>query len=112
MSGLSFPDDEEPKKRPQQLNEKDTDPTRATRGPTPPPPPPQPNSEDCEVSDVAAVAGEDTDQSQSLTSSPGLPFSKARCIALVATLTGASFLNVSRVLGSLISIVLSRGVAH
>lgn len=27
---------------------------------------------------------------------PPLPFSKARCIALVATLTGASFLNVSR----------------
>lgn len=25
---------------------------------------------------------------------PRLPFSKARCIALVATLTGASFLNV------------------
>lgn len=25
---------------------------------------------------------------------PQLPFSKARCIALVATLTGASFLNV------------------
>lgn len=25
----------------------------------------------------------------------GLPFSKARCIALVATVTGASFLNVS-----------------
>ena len=25
---------------------------------------------------------------------PGLPFSKARCIALVATVTGASFLNV------------------
>lgn len=26
-----------------------------------------------------------------------LPFSKARCIALVATVTGASFLNVSQV---------------
>lgn len=25
---------------------------------------------------------------------PALPFSKARCIALVATVTGASFLNV------------------
>lgn len=29
---------------------------------------------------------------------PPLPFSKARCIALVATLTGASFLNASLVL--------------
>jgi hypothetical protein len=55
----------------------------------------QPNSEDSEVSDVAElqVAGEDT---QNLT--PGLPFSKARAIALVATLTGASFLNVSQLL--------------
>lgn len=26
----------------------------------------------------------------------GLPFSKARCIALVATVTGASFLNVRK----------------
>ncbi len=41
------------------------------------------------VSDAAEVA-EDDDQNLS----PGLPFSKARCIALVATLTGASFLNV------------------
>ena len=30
---------------------------------------------------------------------PPLPFSKARCIALVATLTGASFLNVCAPLG-------------
>jgi hypothetical protein len=51
---------------------------------------PPPSSEDAEVSDVAEVAEDD---SQNLTS--GLPFSKARCIALVATLTGASFLNVS-----------------
>ncbi|KAG7287685.1 hypothetical protein NEMBOFW57_007198 [Staphylotrichum longicolle] len=49
---------------------------------------PPPSSEDAEVSDVAEVAEDD---SQNLTS--GLPFSKARCIALVATLTGASFLN-------------------
>jgi hypothetical protein len=50
----------------------------------------QPSSEDSEVSDAAGVAEEN---SQNLT--PGLPFSKARCIALVATLTGASFLGVS-----------------
>ncbi|KAK4155016.1 aminotriazole resistance protein [Chaetomidium leptoderma] len=47
-----------------------------------------PNSEDSEVSDVAEVVEEDN---QNLTS--GLPFSKARCIALVATLAGAAFLN-------------------
>lgn len=29
---------------------------------------------------------------------PPLPFSKARCVALVATLTGASFLNVTQLL--------------
>jgi hypothetical protein len=49
----------------------------------------QPNSEDSEVSDAAEAAQE---HDQDLTS--GLPFSKARCIALVATLAGASFLNV------------------
>jgi hypothetical protein len=32
---------------------------------------------------------------------PPLPFSKARCIALVATVTGAAFLNVSPVLRTL-----------
>lgn len=49
-----------------------------------------PSSEESEVSDVAEVA--EDDDSQNLT--PELPFSKARCIALVAVLTGASFLNV------------------
>ncbi|KAK4126631.1 MFS general substrate transporter [Parathielavia appendiculata] len=48
----------------------------------------RPRSEDPEVSDAAEVAGENA---QNLT--PGLPFSKARCVALVATLTGASFLG-------------------
>jgi len=53
--------------------------------------PPLPNSENSEVSHAARAAQEND---QNLT--PGhLPFSKARCIALVATLTGASFLNVS-----------------
>ncbi|KAK3905668.1 hypothetical protein C8A05DRAFT_30482 [Staphylotrichum tortipilum] len=47
-----------------------------------------PSSEEWEVSDVAEVA---EDNSQNLT--PGLPFSKARCIALVVVLAGASFLN-------------------
>ncbi len=50
------------------------------------------SSEDAELSDVAEVA-EDNSQNS------GLPFSKARCIALVATLTGASFLNVSQFWG-------------
>ena len=49
-----------------------------------------PNSEDSEVSDVAEVV----EDNQNLTS--GLPFSKARCFALVATLSGAAFLNVSQ----------------
>jgi hypothetical protein len=51
----------------------------------------QPSSEDSEVSDAAEVTEVNA---QNLT--PGLPFSKARCIALVATLTGASFLGVSQ----------------
>jgi len=51
-----------------------------------------PSSEESEVSDVAEVA--EDDDSQNLT--PELPFSKARCIALVAVLAGASFLNVRR----------------
>ncbi|KAL1840665.1 hypothetical protein VTJ49DRAFT_215 [Mycothermus thermophilus] len=45
--------------------------------------------EDSEVSDDIAEAAEDNNQN--LTSR--LPFSKARCIALVVTLAGASFLN-------------------
>ena len=59
--------------------------------------PQPPNSEDSEVSHAAEAAEEDN---QNLTS--GLPFSKARCIALVATLAGASFLNVSQLLNSLL----------
>lgn len=51
----------------------------------------RPISDESEVSDDVAEVTEDADQS--LTSE--LPFSNARCIALVATLTGASFLNVS-----------------
>ncbi len=50
-----------------------------------------PSSEESEVSDVAEVTEDDN---QNLT--PGLPFSKARCIALVVVLAGASFLNVRR----------------
>ena len=42
------------------------------------------------ASDVSEEGGEDDVEDVK----PGLPFSKARCIALVATLTGASFLNV------------------
>ncbi|OTA91302.1 hypothetical protein M434DRAFT_397323 [Hypoxylon sp. CO27-5] len=38
----------------------------------------------------SGVEGDDDDG----TIKPGLPFSKARCIALVATVTGASFLNI------------------
>lgn len=51
----------------------------------------QPTSEESEVSD-AAVAVQETVMGQDRSSK--LPFSKARCIVLVATLTGASFLNV------------------
>lgn len=58
------------------------------------PPQQRPISDESEVSDVAAEGAEVVgNQNQNLTS--GLPFSKARCIALVATLAGASFLNVS-----------------
>lgn len=35
------------------------------------------------------------DEADKADEQPPLPFSKARCVALVATLTGASFLNVS-----------------
>ena len=52
------------------------------------------SSEDAELSDVAEGAQDDSQNPNS-----GLPFSKGRCIALVATLTGASFLNVSQFLG-------------
>ena len=41
------------------------------------------------VSDASDAGGEELEDAK-----PDLPFSKARCIALVATLTGASFLNV------------------
>lgn len=41
------------------------------------------------VASGAGGEGEDVDDTK-----PGLPFSKARCIALVVTLTGASLLNV------------------
>ncbi|GAB1319127.1 Drug resistance protein [Madurella fahalii] len=50
--------------------------------------PPQPTSDLSDVSDIAEAA-EETDPNPN----PGLPFSKARCMALVATLAGASFLN-------------------
>ncbi|KAL2172879.1 hypothetical protein VTG60DRAFT_57 [Thermothelomyces hinnuleus] len=49
---------------------------------------PSPSSENSEVSHAAVATQENN---ENLTS--GLPFSKARCIGLVATLTGASFLN-------------------
>lgn len=41
------------------------------------------------TSDVSESGGEQHHDDE-----PTLPFSKARCIALVATVTGASFLNV------------------
>lgn len=41
---------------------------------------------------VASGAGREEDEVDD--TKPGLPFSKARCIALVVTLTGASLLNV------------------
>lgn len=45
------------------------------------------------------IAGDVTEPTSDVSESgkddaPALPFSKARCIALVATVTGASFLNV------------------
>ncbi|RYP68558.1 hypothetical protein DL770_008423 [Monosporascus sp. CRB-9-2] len=43
---------------------------------------------------VSGTGGEETDGSK-----PGLPLSKARAIALVATVTGASFLNIGRDIG-------------
>ncbi|KAL2173801.1 major facilitator superfamily-domain-containing protein [Thermothelomyces heterothallicus CBS 202.75] len=49
---------------------------------------PSPSLENSEVSHAAVATQENN---ENLTS--GLPFSKARCIGLVATLTGASFLN-------------------
>ncbi|KAL2189914.1 hypothetical protein L209DRAFT_677132 [Thermothelomyces heterothallicus CBS 203.75] len=49
---------------------------------------PSPSSENSEVSHAAVATQENN---ENLTS--GLPLSKARCIGLVATLTGASFLN-------------------
>ncbi|AEO55081.1 hypothetical protein MYCTH_2298499 [Thermothelomyces thermophilus ATCC 42464] len=49
---------------------------------------PSPSSENSEVSHAAVATQENN---ENLTS--GLPFSKARCFGLVATLTGASFLN-------------------
>jgi hypothetical protein len=51
----------------------------------------QPSSGGSEVGDDIAEASEDDNPNPT----PRLPFSKARCIALVVTLTGASFLNVS-----------------
>lgn len=53
--------------------------------------PPQPTSDESEISDIAEAA-----EVADANPNTGLPFSKARCIALVATLAGASFLNVSR----------------
>lgn len=48
------------------------------------------------VSDAAekGITARETEREEE-PESPSLPFSKARCIALVATVTGASFLNVS-----------------
>lgn len=43
---------------------------------------------------IASEPQEPHDAGNDLISSPGLPASKARCIALVATVTGATFLNV------------------
>lgn len=38
--------------------------------------------------------GEADGEEETIETKPGLPFSKARCIALVVTVTGASLLNV------------------
>jgi hypothetical protein len=46
------------------------------------------------VDPASAVAAGGSVQPVTEERAPGLPFSKARCIALVATVTGASFLNV------------------
>lgn len=50
--------------------------------------------EDSPPSRQAVESGPEEDDG---TTKPGLPFSKARCIALVATVTGASFLNVGSI---------------
>lgn len=44
---------------------------------------------------IAKEGAQVQEQQQEQEQEPGLPFSKARCIALVATVTGAAFLNVS-----------------
>lgn len=64
-------------------------------------------SENAEVSDAADVAQGDN---QTLTTR--LPFSTARCIALVATLAGAAFLNVSDILQLLVSHTIALWNAH
>lgn len=58
---------------------------------------PQPISEKDRDPSLPISSGEDaTDgELEAVTRSNELPFSKARCIALVATATGSSFLNVS-----------------
>ena len=53
---------------------------------------PEPGAEIREKS--PAEQAEQVDDSESTDDSPPLPFSKARCIAVVATTTGASFMNV------------------
>jgi hypothetical protein len=72
----------------------DFDPTRQEKTTAVSLPAPYPTSDETEVSDMAEAATEETNQHPA--SGSGLPFSKARCIALVATLSGASFLNVRR----------------
>lgn len=51
----------------------------------------KPNSDESITSDDAGTVDEIVQEQP-----PALPFSKARCIALVATVAGASFLNVSK----------------
>lgn len=46
--------------------------------------------------DASSALGYSSDENMGETSA--LPFSRARCIALVATVTGAAFLNVCRIL--------------
>ncbi len=57
---------------------------------------PDPDEESTSPGSVAS--GEDEQGEEVQDAKPGLPFSKARCIALVATVTGASFLNVCRII--------------
>ena len=69
----------------------------AGTAPTPTPDPEaRPGSrEKSAVEAQAGVTDEEPEETDSIENPPPLPFSKARCIAIVVTTTGASFMNVS-----------------